>query len=384
MKARTETKGGPSRRLARAHDLMEKLHLDAAIITEPKNVYYFSGFQDPGVTAIPTYLVLFRDHEDLLLTGDKNEEEASKKFRGEIVTFRNYDLRSRMVAKPDLISGLVGPVLKKRGASIRSIGVESWNIPKIVLDAINKSVPSTRVEDLSQSIESLRMIKDSDEVANCRRSCRLVDYAYSVAESLATPGLSEVDLYAAVNHKVVQKAGGFQYFSGDFTVGARSIDPTPSGAPTQLTMKTGDTVVLDLWATTRGYWADTCRTFLVGGKPSQKQLQVYRLVERALKAGMDKMRPGVVAGDVYRAVKKVFDAAGYGSRFPHHGGHGVGLDAWERPFIIPGSRDVIQPGMILALEPGIYLKGIAGVRLENNFLVQEDGVVSLSEYPIGW
>ena len=363
---------------------MEKIGLDAIVVSEPKNVGYFTGFLDPAVMPIPSYLLLFRDGRDTLVTGNRNEKPASQTFKGDIVTFQNYDLKSRMAAKPDLASTPVGRVFRESRRAISNVGVEFWHLPKVIVDSVSKAASGTRFTDISNSIESFRMIKDSDEVSNCKKSCGLVDYAYSVAESLSVPGLSEVGLYAAVNQKVIQKAGGFQYFSGDFTVGKRSVDPVPSGAPTQLTMKTGDTVVLDLWATTNGYWADTCRTFLVGGKPTREQLQAYRLVEKAMKAGTDKMKPGVAAGDVYRAVKKVFVDAGHGARFTHHAGHGLGLDPWERPFIIPGSRDVLEEGMVLALEPGVYLKGVAGVRIENNFLLQEDGVVSLSKYPIGW
>ncbi len=358
--------------------------VDAAIVSDPKNVYYLSGFFNPGVTVVPTYLVLFRSRDDVLITGDSNAKDAEKAFRGgDVVTFRNYDLRSRMVAKPVQASAVIGPIFEKFRRT-NMVGVESWNLQKVVLDSVAKACTGSHFIDISKQLESMRMVKDADEVANCKKSCRLVDYAYSVAESLATPGLSEVDLYAGMNHKVVQMAGGFQYFSGDFTAGTRSIDALPSGAPTDLTMKRGDTLVLDLWTTTKGYWADTCRTFLVGGHPSKEQRDLYRLVQRAMKAGMRKMRPGAVAGDVYRAVKKVFTEAGHGARFPHHAGHGVGLDAWERPYLIPGSRDVIEAGMVLALEPGVYLKGIAGIRLEDDFLVQEDGVVPLSTYPMGW
>ncbi len=353
-------------------------------MSDPKNVYYLSGYLDPGVTVVPTYLILFKNREDVLVTGASNVKAAEQAFRGgDVVTFRNYDLRSRMVAKAELTSGFVGMVFEKYHHA-DTIGVETWNLPKAVLDSVSKASPGSRFVDLSKQLETMRMVKDADEVANCKRSCKLVDYAYSVAESLATPGLSEVDLYAGVNHKVIQKAGGFQYFSGDFTAGVRSIDAVPSGAPTDLAMKQGDTLVLDLWTTTKGYWADTCRTFFVGEHPSKEQRDVYRLVQKAMKAGMRKMRPGAVSGDVYRAVKDVFVEAGHGARFPHHAGHGVGLDAWERPYLIPGSKDVIEAGMVLALEPGAYLKGVAGVRLEDNFLVEKDGVVPLSTYPMGW
>ncbi len=324
-----------------------------------------------------------RDGSDILLTGERKADEVAEVFGDEVVTFQNYDLSSRMVARPDLASALLIPVLGRAG-EVRKVGVESWHTPKALLDSVQKAAPRVRFVDLSKSLESMRLIKDTDEVAAIRASCKLVDYAYSVAESLAAPGVSEVELYAAVHQKVVEKAGGFQYFSGDFTTGKRSIDPGASGAPTSLTLKNRDTLILDLWTTTNGYWADTCRTFAIGGKPTREQLHVYRVVEKAMKAGVGKMKPGATGGDVYRAVKGVMTEAGYGKLFTHHAGHGVGLDPWERPYLIPGSKDVIEQGMVLALEPGVYLKGVAGVRLENNYLVGEDGTVSLSTYPIGW
>jgi Xaa-Pro aminopeptidase len=376
------TKTGTAGRRARLHLLMNRLGLDAAIVSETKNVCYFTGFLEQAPAPVPSYLISLRDGTDLLLTGEKRAEQAGESFRDQIVTFRNYDLRSRMVARPDFASAMIVPLLAK--VNMRKVGIEAWHAPKALLDSIHKAAPQVAFIDLSRPIESMRMVKDPDEVACIRASCGLVDYAYSVAESVAVPGVSEVELYAAVHRKVVEKAGGFQYFSGDFTTGRRSIDPGRTGAPTSLILKKGDTLILDLWTQTNGYWADTCRTFMIGAQPTREQVRVYRVVERAMKAGVAKMRPGTTGGDVYRAVKSVMVDAGYGRLFTHHAGHGLGLEPWERPYLIPSSKDVIEEGMVLALEPGVYLKGVAGVRLENNYLVEKDGAVSLSRYPMGW
>lgn len=362
---------------------MKKLGLDVAIISDPKNVTYLTGYLDYGATPVPTYLVLLRDGTDVLLTGERKADAVSEVFGDEVITFQNYHLGTRMVARPDLVSTLLTPLVG-RAEKVRKVGIESWHTPKVLLDSVQKAAPQAIYIDLSKPLESMRMTKDADEVAAIKASCKLVDYAYSVAESVATPGLSEVELYAAVHQKVVEKAGGFRYFSGDFTTGKRSVDPGPSGAPTGLTLKKGDTLILDLWTTTRGYWADTCRTFLIDATPTREQLHLYRVVEKAMKEGITKMKPGATGGDVYRAVKKVMTDAGYSKLFAHHAGHGIGLDPWERPFLIPGSKDIIEEGMVLALEPGIYLEGIAGIRLENNYLVEKDGAVQLSKYPIGW
>jgi Xaa-Pro aminopeptidase len=134
--------------------------------------------------------------------------------------------------------------------------------------------------------------------------------------------------------------------------------------------------------TTRGYWADTCRTFVVGGSPTAAQQEVHSTLKRALEAGVEMLKPGIKASDVYRAVYQVIASHGWGQKFPHHAGHAVGLDAWERPFIIPGCDDKLEEGMVIALEPGVYLEGVGAMRIENNYLVSKEGGQSLSHYPL--
>ena len=116
------------------------------------------------------------------------------------------------------------------------------------------------------------------------------------------------------------------------------------------------------------------------GVPNAKQIEVYDLLRRALEAGKEKLRPGIRARDVYQQVYEFIARAGYGAHFPHHAGHGVGLNAPEAPFLIPGSDEVLEEGMVVTLEPGIYLPGFGGLRMEDDYLITSDAPRVLSHF----
>ena len=141
--------------------------------------------------------------------------------------------------------------------------------------------------------------------------------------------------------------------------------------------------IFDLWTTTHGYWADTCRTFVVGGKPTAEQIRMHDVVCKAVDAGEALLRPGMPARDVYQTMFDTISDEGYGDHFPHHGGHGFGLYAHEPPFFIPAANDILEEGMTCTLEPGVYVKGIGGVRSEDNYLITETGIENLTPYPRG-
>ena len=227
------------------------------------------------------------------------------------------------------------------------------------------------------------MVKDRDEIDAIRSSCELDDLAYDVIKKNCVDGNTEIDVYAKAYQEVIKKANPhtFQFFYGDVTSGERSVNGG-AGPPTERVMRRGETLVLDLSTTTQGYFGDTCRTFVVDGKITERQQQTLDLLKRALAAGEEKLRPGVTAGDAYRSMYEVIAEKGYGDRFPHHGGHSIGLDCWEPPFIIPGSNEKLKQGMVIAMEPGVYIPGVGGMRIENNYLVEASGVESLSKFPL--
>jgi len=374
-----------STRLTRLLGEMERHSLDAAIITAPKNVYYFTGASAPSLltlvpsNTLPKYLLVFGDGRTVMLTSQRDKENAVAAFSGTVASYTNYDLQTHMVPNPEYIASEVKRLFGAEASSIKRIGIESWIIPQALLNTIVQS-SDVRVHDLSTSISRMRAVKDQDELRAIRAGSELSDFAYSVARSASKPGESEVDVYATVLGEVARKVGSYQFLAGDFASGERSLKV--GGPPTRREMKKGETIIVDLWLTTRGYWSDTCRTFVIGGKPSERQLKLLELLKKAMLAGEEKLRPGEKAADVYKAVFSVIAAAGLGDMFPHHAGHGIGLDDWESPFLIPASNEILERGMVCTLEPGAYVPGVGGIRIEHNYLIEDRSPTRLTKYPL--
>lgn len=369
---------GPEIRCERVAKLNQKLHLDFTVITDPKNVLYFTGFATARL-AMPTYLFVTSPDPPRIFTGETAKDVVERKFGGDILTYPNYDLNERMIPYPDFVareaSTLVFPLLEGR-----RIGIDSWNMPYILLRALSDAFPQCQFVDVSGEFRNMRMVKDPDEIDAIRKSCQLNDFAYEVARDTIAEGLSEVEVYAQIHSEVVKKVGSFQFFSGDFVSGERSLEM--GGPPSNRKLSAGDTFILDLWVTTDGYWSDTARTFFVGGNPSDSQKALLEVARKALASGREKLVPGSTVSEVYRAVFGIMKKAGYGGRFPHHAGHGIGLDGQEAPFFIPGVSDKLKNNMVCTLEPGIYLPGVGGLRIEENYLITEEGPETLTSFPL--
>jgi Xaa-Pro aminopeptidase len=364
---------------------MRKQDLDLSIISDPKNVYYFTGIPTMPVLSLvysaclPTFLLVFRDDKTALLVSQRDAKIAGDNFDGDVVTYVNYDLRQHIIAYPDFVAKQLKKLLSKRGSRIYRVGVESWNISHTSLRALRQSSP-VEFYDLSKSILRMRATKDPDELIAIRESCDLSDFAYSIAKSASIQGRSEIEVYGIVQQVLIKKVGSYQFFAGDFVSGERSL--AMGGPPTSRCLNNGETFILDLWLTTRGYWSDTCRTFVVGGRPTATQMQVLELLKRAMAAGEEKLRPETSGREVYKAVFDVIATAGLGDRFPHHAGHGIGLDDQEPPFFIPASDEVLTDGMVCTLEPGVYIPEVGGLRIEHDYLITQGRAERLTSYPV--
>ena len=155
----------------------------------------------------------------------------------------------------------------------------------------------------------------------------------------------------------------------------------PHARPGDRLIGPGDPVVVDFGAVFEGYRSDMTRTFCVGGPPTGELATVFEVVADAQRPGSARWRPGVAAGTVDQACRQVIDASGWGERFEHGTGHGVGLDIHEAPSVGPGSTAILEPGTVVTVEPGVYLPGTGGVRIEDTLVVTEDGCRPLTLFP---
>lgn len=232
--------------------------------------------------------------------------------------------------------------------------------------------------DVSPILAGLRACKDPAEAAALRESGRRLDRATAHAKSLIREGVTERQMAAGIEAFMREELGGEPGFDSIVLFGERSA--LPHGGPTDRRLQPGETVLVDIGLSYEGYVSDTTRTFYFG-EPRAELRRIYAVVEEAARLGRAAAGPGVPMGDLDAAARRHIEAAGYGEHFPHRVGHGLGLEAHEEPFLLPGRPDLLLPGMCLTIEPGVYLQGIGGVRIEDDLLVTESGAEVLTAYP---
>jgi Xaa-Pro aminopeptidase len=234
--------------------------------------------------------------------------------------------------------------------------------------------------NITPVLEQMRRPKDTDELREFRAAIALAESAYTAIRRLLRPGMTELDAYSVMYEAIVQHAQTSVEFRGDFACGTRAING--GGPPTSRRIEAGDLYILDLFPSWQGYNCDLCRTFSVG-EPTNLQVEAWEHVMSAHQLAQAIIRPGVRCRDVYSAIKAHLDefVPARGS-FTHHAGHGVGMDAWEYPWLNAGTDQTIVEGEILAVEPGLYSEEMhGGVRLEHNYLVEGQGVTALDTFP---
>jgi Xaa-Pro aminopeptidase len=240
------------------------------------------------------------------------------------------------------------------------------------------------VDPLAQAIvETLALMrrqKDADEIALLERCMCAAEAGHAWALSNVRSGMTELDVYCGVSAACIQAAGQSVIVYGDF-----AVSPGPErrgGPPTDRVLKSGDMLIVDFSVVIGGYRSDTTNTLVVGGHPTAGQQRLHELCMKAMAAGEEQLKAGTTVGAVYEAVKGVFERAGVAKHFPHHAGHGLGLTHPESPYFVRGATDELLPGDVVTLEPGLYIAGIGGIRIEHNYLVTQNGPRRLSAHRI--
>jgi Xaa-Pro aminopeptidase len=233
--------------------------------------------------------------------------------------------------------------------------------------------------DLGSVLRTLRRRKDADELDLIRLSVRAGEAGHVRLREILRPGISELEIYAEVQHAAIAAAGRPGIVYGDFRA-ASAKTPKVGGLPTAHVLEEGEIFTLDYSVVFDGYRADFTNAMAVGPANDQQQM-LFNLCLAAMRGGEGSLRPGAKASDVYQATSRAFTDAGY-PPLPHHAGHGVGLAHPEPPILVPQSTDVLVAGDVITLEPGIYIEGIGGMRIEHNYLITADGYERLTNHDI--
>ena len=336
------------------------LGIDAAVVSSYENVRYLSGF-----TNMET-LLLMDKQEQCILTDSRYSEQAEKQCPDFTVIKTGAGVS-------------LATELKKRIEEGRclKIGFEADYETVSWYHEICTQVPQAEFLDLGQTLNRQREIKDETEIENIRQAQKITDDAFSYLISWIKPGMEELEIKAELEYFMAKK-GGEVSFGTIIASGPNSS--MPHAQPSHRKVEIGDFITMDFGCKYNGYCSDMTRTIAIGNA-TEEMKKIYGIVLEAQKCALDKIHPGMICNKVDHIARGYIDEMGYGDCFEHGLGHSFGLMIHEDPRFAPSCEQALQPGMCLSVEPGIYLPGKFGVRIEDTVCITKDGFENFTASP---
>ncbi|MBV9849562.1 MAG: aminopeptidase P family protein [Armatimonadetes bacterium] len=348
------------KRLGHLRTAMQENGLDALILTPGAPMRYLTGFSEAGFERLLALIVPPGDRPWLFLAPALNADQVRRNPAG-VSEVRVWDDGAGW-------ERLLGEVGKDLRLDTGTIGLDD-DMPARFSLKIAELMPTARLKLAGPALSALRLCKDSAELDAMQRAADATDALIPALLAACRPGATELEVALTVRSGLAQ-AGHEASF--DPIIGAGANGALPHHHTDRSRLHRGDVAILDFGAKVDGYCGDITRTVALG-EASDEACRVYEIVYRAYRAGVDAVRPGASGHDVDAAARRVIADAGYGEFFVHRTGHGIGLDDHEPPYMVAGNHVPLQPGQCFSVEPGIYLPGKFGVRLENIVTVREDG-----------
>jgi Xaa-Pro dipeptidase len=275
--------------------------------------------------------------------------------------------------------GVFEQAAQAAGLDGRKVGVEPTRMRLLEYHYLKDAAPQARYLHADDSLAELRMRKDAGEIAAMRRAVEIAQAALLATLPFIHAGVSEKQIAAELTLQLL-KAGSEPEFPFSPIVSGGPNSANPHASPSERRLLAGDLLVIDWGAIYEGYVSDLTRTFAIG-PPADEFVEIARIVAQANAAGRQAAGPEIAAEEVDRAARSVIEQAGYGAYFIHRTGHGLGMEGHEPPYMRAGNTLPLQEGMTFTVEPGIYLPGRGGVRIEDNVFVSANGAETLSDLP---
>ncbi len=348
-----------NRRLEKLRKKIKSNKLDAFLVTDQSNIGYVTGFTGSNG------LVVITRQNVYLITDFRYKEQAVNQAKGCKV----------IIAKSSLYEELY---LSRILSKIKTVGFEGSDIPFTTALKIHRLFSPIKFLSFDDFVEDLAVQKDESEIKATRKAIEISDKVFLEMLNFVQPGMTELDVAAELSYRM--KKNGAECDSFDSIVASGKNSSMPHAKVTNRKLKNNEPLLMDFGASLLGYRSDMTRTVFFG-KPQKEFLNIYEIVLDAQKIAIDNVRSGLNCADLDGLGRDYISGKGYGKYFGHGLGHGIGLKIHLRPNLSYLSQDVLSENMIITIEPGIYLPGKFGVRIEDNLLVMKNGFENLTKSP---
>ncbi|MBN1693579.1 MAG: aminopeptidase P family protein [Dehalococcoidales bacterium] len=347
-----------NKRLEKLRSRLTEKAIDGILITQPDNRRYLSGFHGTA-----GYLIITA-RRAILATDFRYTEQAKEEAPDFTVKQITGNLEK-------WFPGLAGDMgIKRLGFEGRDV---AFSFHRQIIDALKKKKYSVKLVPIEGLVEDIRAVKGPEEIEFIAKASAITDASFEDIESKLKAGMTENQV--AWELEKAMREGGSEYLPFDIIVASGPNASLPHAKPTDRAIKAGESIVIDMGARYKGYASDLSRTVCVGG-PDTKLKEVYNIVLKAQTAAAEAISKGMTGNHADKIARDLINKAGYGEAFGHSLGHGVGLAAHEQPRLGTLSKDRLTDGMVFTIEPGIYLSGWGGVRIEDT-VVMERGKVKM-------
>jgi Xaa-Pro aminopeptidase len=338
-------------------DSLESRGVDGILITHITNVRYVTGFTGSSGC------VLMGRKDRVFCTDFRYEEQAKQEIKG-------FDILIEKEERPKEI------IERAKSLGIKTLGFESTASYDFYRSLVRKGL---KIKAVSNFIEDLRTIKDAEELVLIMKAVSRAEKAFLGMKDAIRPGVTEREVALRLEENL--KKEGCYSVPFDIIVASGQNSALPHAKPTEKKIKPGDFVVIDWGGEAGGYFSDMTRSFLMQGKNISRKKEIYETVLQANIKAIQTVSVGLSSRMVDKAARDSIKKAGYADFFGHGTGHGIGLDVHELPRISRLGREFVKPGMVFSIEPGVYIPGIGGVRIEDMVLVEKSGCRVLTSLP---